>query len=269
MRKVVSVVFNDGGRMYHFDPVDLDLQVGDRVIVSTVRGTDFGRVVRGVEEIDEGELRGGLKRVVRRASDDDLRQVEANKTVEVDTLAACRELAAELGLEIKPVSAETTFDGNKVAVSFVAEERVDFRELVTRLNKRLERRVELRQVSARDEARLVGGYGQCGRRLCCTLFAGTQEPVSIRRAKDQSLPLNPSKISGCCGRLMCCLRYEHEAYVAFKKRAPRKGSLVCTPAGEGKVVELLAASDSVGVDLGDGRVTRCRLGELGSREEEA
>ncbi len=179
-----------------------------------------------------------------------------------------RELAAKAGLVMKVVSAESTFDGHRVTVSFYSEERVDFRELVATLSERLGRRIEMHQVSARDEARLVGGYGPCGRRLCCASFCGDQEPVSIRMAKDQSLPLNPSKISGCCGRLMCCLKYEHGVYTSFKKRAPRRGAVVTTPAGRGKVTELLAPADSVSVDLGEGRVVTCRLAELSVDERD-
>jgi len=160
------------------------------------------------------------------------------------------------------VAADCAFEGSRVSVSFVAEERVDFRDLVTALSDRLGRRVDLHQVSARDGARLVGGFGPCGRQLCCSSFSGDQEPVSIRMAKDQNLPLNPSKISGCCGRLMCCLKYEHGVYTSFKQRAPRRGAVVTTPAGKGKVTELMAPADSVAVDLGEGRVITCRLTEL-------
>lgn len=267
MPRVVSVVFNDGGKVYQFDPGDLPLEAGETVVVSTARGTELGRVVAGVEELDPAHSQGRLKRVVRRASSDDLERAAANAVTEAEALAVCRELVAELGVEMKPVRAECTFDGNRLTIAFSSEERVDFRELVGKLSARLDRRVEMRQVSARDEARLVGGYGQCGRRLCCTLWSGNQEPVSIRMAKDQSLPLNPSKISGCCGRLMCCLKYEHGVYVSFKKRAPKRGAFVTTPAGKGKVTELLAASDSVAVDLGEGRVVTCRVAELDGFDE--
>ncbi len=153
-------------------------------------------------------------------------------------------------------------------ITFYAEERVDFRELLGKLNQRLGRRVELKQISARDEARVVGGYGPCGRSLCCATFVGDQQPVSIRMAKDQNLPLNPTKISGCCGRLMCCLKYEHQVYLSFRKRAPKRGAIVSTPAGEGKVVEQLAPVDSVTVDLGEGRTATYKLAELGLAGDE-
>ena len=268
MPNVVSVVFRDGGKLYHFDPRGLELVAGDLVVVETARGLDCGRVVKDAEEVAGADLPAGLKRVVRKANAADVETLARNKAAEAEALDACCELAIELGLEMKPVSAELTFDGKKVLVSFAAEERIEYRELVGRLNERLKRRVELKQVSARDEARLVGGYGSCGRRLCCSLFAGDQEPVSIRMAKDQDLPLNPTKISGVCGRLMCCLKYEHGAYVSFKKRAPRKGATIATPAGEGKVVDLAAPADSVTVDYGEGRVMTYRLSELNLAKEE-
>ena len=262
MPRIVSVVFGDGGKVYHFDPGSLELGVGDQVVVETSRGTDFGRVVEGVRELSEGETRQGLRRVTRVAGPADCEQVAANRERECEAMLLARELAAKAGLAMKVVSAESTFDGRRITLSFFSEDRVDFRELVGTLSERLGRRVEMHQVSARDEARLVGGYGPCGRHLCCASFCGDQEPVSIRMAKDQNLPLNPSKISGCCGRLMCCLKYEHGVYVSFKQRAPRRGAIVTTPAGRGKVTELLAPADSVSVDLGEGRVVTCRLAEL-------
>ena len=268
MAEVVSVVFKDGGKVYQFDANGVDVAAGDDVVVDTARGTDFGRVVRGVEQLSAKEMPEGLKRVLRKATAADMRSIAAHRDVEHEAKTACEELVAELGLEMKVVSATMSFDGGKVSISFFAEERVDFRELALRLNDRLRRRVELKQVNARDGARIIGGYGACGRRLCCNLFAGDQEPVSIRMAKDQNLPLNPAKISGCCGRLMCCLKYEHEVYVAFKKQAPKKGAMIHTPAGEGKVVELLAPTESVAVDLGEGRMMTFKLTELGSAGEE-
>ena len=262
MPKIVSVVFGDGGKIYHFDAGALELAVGDQVVVETTRGTDFGRVVEGVRELAEGESRQGLRRVVRAARPADLERVAENCAREREVVLLTRELAAKSRLTMKVVAAESTFDGNRLTVSFSAQDRVDFRPLVSTLSERMGRRVELRQVSSRDEARLVGGYGPCGRRLCCASFCGDQEPVSIRMAKDQNLPLNPSKISGCCGRLMCCLKYEHGVYLSFKQRAPRRGALVTTPSGRGKVTELLAPADSVSVDLGEGRMCTCRLAEL-------
>lgn len=262
MPKIVSVVFGDGGKVYHFDAGVLELAAGDQVVVETTRGTDFGRVVEGVRELAEGASRQGLRRVVRAARTADLERVAENCAREREVVLLTRELAVKARLRMKVVSAESTFDGNRLTVSFSAEDRVDSRQLVAQLSDRMGRRVELRQVSSRDEARLIGGYGPCGRRLCCASFCGDQDPVSIRMAKDQNLPLNPSKISGCCGRLMCCLKYEHGVYTSFKQRAPRRGALVTTPSGRGKVTELLAPADSVAVDLGEGRECTCRLADL-------
>ena len=267
MPNVVSVVFRGGGKVYQFAAGNLELVAGDDVVVDTARGSDFGRVVKGTEEVAEAALPRGLKRVVRKATKSDVETVARHRLIEAEAKVACAELAAQSRVRLKPVLAEVSFDGNKVLISFVSEERVDFRQLVGKLNDKLRRRVELKQVSAREEARIVGGYGPCGRQLCCATFVGDQEPVSIRFAKDQNLPLNPSKISGCCGRLMCCLKYEHAVYLAFKKRAPKRNAIIATPAGEGRVVELLAPSDSVSVDLGEGRVMTFRLADLEPEQE--
>ena len=264
MPNLVSVVFRDGGKVYQFDSGEHELAAGDSVVVDTARGSDFGRVVKGPDEIGAADAPQGLKKIVRKATAADSEAVAAHRRLETDAKRACAALVAEMGLVMKVVGAEVSFDGNKTTISFVAEERIDFRQLVGKLNDRLKRRVELKQVSARDEARIVGGFGPCGRRLCCSLFAGDQEPVSIRIAKDQNLPLNPAKISGCCGRLMCCLKYEHEVYQLFKQRAPKKGATIRTPAGDGRVVDLLAPNDSVTVDLGEGRMMTFKLAELDS-----
>jgi cell fate regulator YaaT (PSP1 superfamily) len=202
--------------------------------------------------------------VLRKASATDTEAIASHHHAECEAKRACRALAQELKLDIKVVEARQAFDGPKLTITYFAEERTDARELQNRLGDRLGRRVDLKQVSARDESRIVGGFGPCGRSLCCATFAGDQEPVSIRMAKDQNLPLNPTKISGCCGRLMCCLKYEHEVYVSFRKRAPKRGAMVRTPAGEGKVTDLLAPVDSVTVDLGEGRSGTFKLDELGS-----
>ena len=269
MRKVVGVVFNEGGRPYQFAADNVTVAMGDQVVVNTAKGHTVGRVVRAPEEVDEKSLPPGLKSVVRVADQADLRQVEENRELEAQARRACDELIAELGLVMKVASVESSFDQGKVTICFAADERVDFCVLVGRLSDRLKKRVELRQISARDEARLVGGYGPCGRRLCCALFAGDQEPVSIRMAKDQNLPLNPAKISGVCGRLMCCLKYERAAYASFRERAPRKGSVVTTPSGKGTVVDLLPARESVVVDLGEGHSSTFTLAALGLEEKPA
>ncbi|MCX6372591.1 MAG: regulatory iron-sulfur-containing complex subunit RicT [Actinobacteria bacterium] len=264
MPRIASVVFRGGGKVYQFDAGSLEVEPGDRVVVDTTRGADFGRLVKGPDEVPVEQAPRGLKRIRRKATQGDLDAVASHRDDEFEAKRVCRQLVAEFGLDMKVVEARQAFEGGKLLITFFSEERVDFRELVGKLNERLQRRVELKQVSARDESRIVGGYGPCGRSLCCATFAGDQEPVSIRMAKDQNLPLNPSKISGCCGRLMCCLKYEHLVYVSFRKRAPKRGAIITTPGGEGKVVELLAPVDSVTVDHGDGRTATYKLAELGA-----
>jgi cell fate regulator YaaT (PSP1 superfamily) len=266
--RIASVVFRGGGKVYQFDAGDLDVAPGDRVVVETTRGADLGRLVKGPDEVPAEQAPRGLKHLLRKATQDDLQATASRREGECEAKRVCRELVAELGLDMKVVEARQAFEGGRLTITFFAEERVDFRELVGRLNERLRRRVELKQVSARDESRIVGGFGPCGRSLCCATFAGDQEPVSIRMAKDQNLPLNPTKISGCCGRLMCCLKYEHQVYVSFRKRAPKRGATISTPGGEGRVIELLAPVDSVTVDHGEGRSATYRLAELGRAENE-
>ncbi len=268
MPRIASVVFRGGGKVYQFDAGSLEVAPGDRVIVDTTRGVDFGRLVKGPDEVPPEQSPRGLKRIRRKATQGDLDAVASHRDDELEAKRVCRQLVVELGLQMKVVEARQAFEGGKLLVTFFAEERVDFRELVGKLNERLERRVELKQVSARDESRIVGGYGPCGRSLCCATFAGNQEPVSIRMAKDQNLPLNPTKISGCCGRLMCCLKYEHQVYLSFRKRAPKRGAIITTPGGEGKVVELLAPLDSVTVVHGEGHTATYKLAELGRPADE-
>lgn len=262
MPRIATVVFRGGGRPYEFDAGDLDLQPGDQVVVDTARGADFGRVVKGSQEVTADQAPRGLKRILRKATADDQEEVKAHRQLELEAKEACRKLVAELGLSVKVVEVRKAFGGEKLMVTFFAEERVDVRQLAERLSERVNRRVEFKQVSARDEARIVGGFGPCGRSLCCATFASDQEPVSIRMAKDQNLPLNPTKISGCCGRLLCCLKYEHPVYVSFRKRAPRRGSVVNTPGGEGRVTDLLAPIESVLVDHGEGRTATYKLADL-------
>ncbi len=262
MPRICSVVFRGGGRVYQFSAGDLEVVPGDAVVVDTTRGSDFGRLVKGPDEVAADDAPRGLRRVLRKATAADLETIASHRAAELDAKAQCRDLAAELKLDVKVVEARQAFDGPKLTISFFAEERTDTRAWQGKLGDRLGRRVELKQVSARDESRIVGGYGPCGRSLCCATFAGDQEPVSIRMAKDQNLPLNPTKISGCCGRLMCCLKYEHQVYVSFRKRAPKRGAIVRTPSGEGRVTDLLAPVDSVTVDLGEGQSATFKLDEL-------
>ena len=224
MADIVGVVFRGGIKVYHFDPAGLELSRGDRVVVQTTSGPEIGQVVEPPHTVDDSELPAPLKKVVRVATGADLEHVEAGEELRREAMVTCRELIAQHGLDMKLVDADIGFGGEKITFSFYSEERVDFRALVADLAKALKLRIELRQVGAREEARMVGGLGPCGRALCCSCFQGDDTPVSIRMAKEQNLPLNPMKISGLCGRLMCCLKYEQEQYVRFRKEAPAKGT---------------------------------------------
>jgi cell fate regulator YaaT (PSP1 superfamily) len=254
MPDVVGVIFHKGGKVYSYAPASLELVRGDLVVVPTQRGVELGEVVVISHDVPEERVAPSLKEVVRKADEADLETRATNEEVRREALAVCRELIAQHGLDMKLVDADVLFDGGKIVFSFFAEERVDFRALVSDLARHLKTRIELRQIGAREEARVVGGLGPCGRGLCCTLWQGDQEPVSIRMAKEQSLPLNPMKISGLCGRLMCCLKYEQEQYVEFRKAAPRCGTPVECSQGEGVVIGYQVPKDTLTVRLADGSI---------------
>lgn len=265
MAEIVGVVFRGGMKVYHFDPAGLELSRGDRVVVQTMSGPEIGQVVEPTHTVDDSELPAPLKKVVRVATGKDLESQAANEDLRREAMTTCRELIASHGLDMKLVGADIGFGGEKITFNFFSEERVDFRALVADLAKTLKMRIELRQVGAREEARMVGGLGPCGRGLCCTLFAGDDEPVSIRMAKEQSLPLNPMKISGLCGRLMCCLKYEQEQYVRFRKEAPAKGTPVSMPDAEGVVSGYNVTKDAITVRLEDGSFKDVRLDAVEDR----
>jgi len=210
--KVVGIRFKRAGKIYYFGPDGLELALEDRVIVETARGIEFGEVVVSPKLISEEEVVPPLKKVIRKATDEDYAQVEENARKEKEAFQICLRKIHEHQLSMKLVDVEYTFDGNKIIFSFTAEGRVDFRDLVKDLASVFRTRIELRQIGVRDEAKMLGGVGSCGRVLCCATFLGDFEPVSIRMAKDQRLSLNPTKISGICGRLMCCLKYESSSY---------------------------------------------------------
>ncbi len=212
MIKVVGVRFKRAGKIYYFDPAELELTLEDKVIVETARGVEFGEVVVKPKLVSEEEVVPPLKRVIRKATEVDEQQVEENRRKEKDAFHICLRKIHDHQLPMKLVDVEYTFDGSKIIFSFTAEGRVDFRELVKDLAAVFRTRIELRQIGVRDEAKMLGGVGSCGRILCCATFLGDFEPVSIRMAKDQRLSLNPTKISGICGRLMCCLKYENSSY---------------------------------------------------------
>ena len=238
MRTIVGVAFKRPGKTYSFDPDGLTLRVGDQVVVKTTKGVELGEVVAFPRDVEDAAIAQPLKKVVRKANDEDVAKLERNRERQAEALKAAQNKIEEHRLPMRLVDVDQAFDGSKMTFYFTADSRVDFRELVKDLAGKFKTRIELRQVGVRDKARMVGGLGHCGKDLCCTMFLSDLNPVSIRMAKDQNLPLNPQKISGVCGRLMCCLRYEVEAYKDFKKRAPRRGACVETCDGhKGCVVE--------------------------------
>ena len=235
MVKVVGVKFKESGKSYFFDPKKLVPEVGQAVIVETARGLEYGTVSMAAKEVAEEEIVPPLKEIVRIATPEDKVQVEKNRKKEKEALAICEEKIAVHKLDMKLVDVEYTFDGNKILFYFTADGRVDFRELVKDLASVFRTRIELRQIGIRDEAKMLGGIGICGRSLCCNSFLDGFHPVSIKMAKEQGLSLNPTKISGNCGRLMCCLKYEQNCYDEYYKIAPSVGAIVSTPQGKGVV----------------------------------
>lgn len=232
MPRVIGVRFKPVTKVYFFDPHSYaDLEQDDRVIVETARGVELGTVVLPIHEVPPGELKGKLKRIVRKATLVDLLQAEKHKAQEPAALEKCNELIAKMNVPIKVLQADYSFDGSRLVFSFISEQRVDFRDLVKQLVRSLRTRIEMKQVGARDETKILDGYGRCGRRLCCSSWLTEFHPVSIRMAKQQSLPLAPSEISGLCGRLLCCLAYEDKFYAEMKSKLPRVGSRVKTGQG--------------------------------------
>ncbi|MFD0870368.1 PSP1 C-terminal conserved region [Chlamydia abortus] len=249
MYSVVGVRFKKAGKIFYFDPIDLPVDKDDHVIVDTARGLEYGKVVIGKREVPEDDVVLPLKKVIRIADDNDAKLVEGNKLAAKDAFGICQEKIKDHQLKMKLVDVEYTFDRNKIIFYFTAEGRVDFRELVKDLASIFRTRIELRQIGVRDEAKLLGGIGPCGRILCCSSFLGDFEPVSIKMAKDQNLSLNPTKISGLCGRLMCCLKYEHDNYESVKDELPKIGKIVMTSYGTGKVLSIKANEKMIKVQL--------------------
>lgn len=263
MYNVVGVRFKKAGKIYYFDPGELTIPAGEFVIVETVRGIEYGKVVIGNKQVDENDIVLPLKKVIRIADAKDKLIVEENKKAARKAYDICLKKVEEHGLEMKLVDVEYTFDRNKVIFYFTADGRVDFRELVKDLAAIFRTRIELRQIGVRDEAKMLGGIGPCGRMLCCSTFLGDFEPVSIKMAKDQNLSLNPTKISGLCGRLMCCLKYENDEYETAKEQLPDLGEYVKTPHGLGKVIGLNILERVLQVELSEyGRVVEYTLDEL-------
>ncbi len=252
MVNVIGVRFENAGKLYFFDPGELWPTPGDYVLVETSRGIEFGEVVTGIKEIDDSNLQSPLKPVVRIASAEDLQHFKDNKAAEKEAYQVCQKKIAEHKLDMKLVSVEYTFDNSKILFYFTANGRVDFRSLVKDLAGVFKTRIELRQIGVRDEAKMLGGLGICGRPICCGAFLGDFQPVSIKMAKEQNLSLNPTKISGVCGRLMCCLKYEQDQYEATRKKMPKVGKEVITPDGPGVVWELNVIKETVRVRIQKG-----------------
>jgi cell fate regulator YaaT (PSP1 superfamily) len=267
MPLVIGVRFRPVGKIYHFDPAGLELKDGDQVVVETARGQELGRVIGALKEISEEEVPEGLKPVLRLADDSDIEQARNMEKRESEAISECEQLVRQLNLPMKLLRAEYSLDGSLVTIFFGAEGRVDFRELVRDLSRKLKARVELRQVGPRDETRLLGGFGRCGRSLCCATFLSDFSPVSIKMAKEQDLPLNPMKISGLCGRLLCCLGYEFEQYREMKKTMPKEGERVMLPGGEAVIISSRPLENKVVVELGDGSRSELDISTLPKRDE--
>ncbi|CQR47502.1 hypothetical protein BN1058_01823 [Paraliobacillus sp. PM-2] len=263
MVEVIGIRFKKAGKIYYFDPDEMTITKDDYVIVETVRGVEFGKVVISNKHVDEEDVVLPLKKVIRIATPKDKRIVAENQENATEAYEVCEAKIIEHSLDMNLVDVEYTFDRNKAIFYFTADGRVDFRNLVKDLASIFKTRIELRQIGVRDEAKLLGGIGPCGRMLCCSTFLGDFEPVSIKMAKDQNLSLNPAKISGLCGRLMCCLKYENDDYETAKKELPDLGESIKTPYGNGKVVGLNILERMIQIEIPDKeRVIEYTLDEL-------
>ena len=272
MKRVAPVKLKYNSRTLWFDPdgVEEELSKGDAVVVSTARGLEMGQMADGVIEVDDErvkKLKSPLKPVERRATEEDLRTAEEMERLSAEALPVFKEMAAQTSEDMHPVAVEYLLDGDRAVFYFEAEERIDFRELVRKLASHFHVRVDMRQIGVRDEARMVGGLGHCGQELCCKRLGGEFCPVSIRMAKEQDLSLNPQKISGVCGRLMCCLRYEFDAYKDFKSRAPKKNAVIETPEGPAKVSDLDVPREIVSLRTEDGQTVKVPLAAFEPPEE--
>ena len=257
MLKIIGVRFKSVGKIYYFNPLFNRINVGDHVIVETSRGIECGEVVLTDRKIDETKFNSPIKPIIRVATEADFKTIEKNKEKEKDAFRICEQKIAAHKLKMNLIDVECTFDNNKLLFYFTAENRVDFRELVKDLASIFRTRIELRQIGVRDEAKMLGGLGICGQPFCCSRFLGEFQPVSIKMAKEQGLSLNPTKISGTCGRLMCCLKYEQDAYEDLLKHTPKAGAIVKTADGKGVVeeVNLLTGKLRVKLDKSDNVVT--------------
>ena len=252
MIKVIGVRFKKAGKIYYFDPQNFEVEAGSFVIVETARGVEYGKVVLGRREVEEGKITASLKPIIRIATEDDTRRYEDNKKKSKRAFGICLEKIAKHKLDMKLIEAEYTFDNNKVLFYFTADRRIDFRELVKDLASVFKTRIELRQIGVRDETKMVGGIGICGRELCCNKHLSEFVPVSIKMAKEQNLSLNPTKISGVCGRLMCCLKHEQDTYEYLNEKLPNVGDFVRTIDGnKGEVMSVNVLRQKVKIVVTD------------------
>ena len=262
MIKIVGVRFKNAGKIYYFDPVDFEIEKNIDVVVETARGLEYGKIVVGPKEIEEEKLISPLKPIIRIATEEDKAIYRENKEKAKETFEICQQKIKEHGLTMFLIDCEYTFDRNKLIFYFTAEGRIDFRELVKDLASIFKTRIELRQIGVRDEAKSIGGLGTCGRKLCCSSWLGDFQPVSIKMAKDQSLSLNPTKISGICGRLFCCLKYEHDVYVEAIEKTPVVGSVVKVENQKGKVIEINPLLEQIKIEFNDKTIKTCLAEEV-------
>ena len=268
MEMVVGVRFRNVGKIYYFNPKDYKVKVGDHVIVETARGVEYGRVVLEPRAVKEDEVVHPLKEVLRVATKEDEEHEAENRLKEKDAFKICKKKIREHGLEMKLIDAEYTFDNNKVLFYFTADGRIDFRQLVKDLASVFKTRIELRQIGVRDETKILGGIGICGRTLCCHTYLSEFAPVSIKMAKEQNLSLNQTKISGVCGRLMCCLKYENDIYMEFRRGMPDVGEKIKTPDGMAKVVETNLLENTIKVRLYTDEKPKGKKGEEAQDEQD-
>lgn len=268
MVDVVGIRFKKAGKVYSFDPCGFELKTGDSVIVETARGMEVGQVARNVVKVLESMVNKPLKPVVRMATEEDMENAARLKAKEDEALMECVETVRRMNIPMKLISAEYNLEGNHLTIFFGAEGRIDFRELVRELSHKLKTRIEMRQVGPRDEAKLIGGYGRCGRPLCCATFLNEFNPVSIKMAKEQNLPLNPMKISGTCGRLLCCLGYEFEQYRDMKKELLKNGENIQTSMGSAVVVGGNPLKGTVLLEVESGARVEMAMNEIASKNQE-
>lgn len=262
MSEALGIRFSQAGKIYYFSTDDTSIEVGDFVIVETNRGKDLGKVVIPPEQVKSENITDPLKPILRKAEEKDINNCDHFQKKNERALTKCRELVAKLNLSMKPIAAHYNIDGSHVVIFFIAEKRVDFRELVKELSHELKTYVELRQVGARDEAKLVGGIGKCGQPLCCLSFLTEFSPVSIKMAKEQNITLNPMKTSGLCGRLLCCLGYEFEQYKSLKNTLPPLNEMVTTSMGVAKVITINPLKQTVWVQMESGALIEQSINDI-------